>query len=144
MSNADGKPGRKIQSGIYRKIKLSSDAKIMWALYKGQPKTKKELEAATGVKGSTFYRMTSFLKEKNILLEVDGMYALAGFDFLDKTLEDAFHRSLAKQPFVDIPTLVQAACMPWREIESASYRIAKKLGLTPAGLDTEYFQFLKL
>ena len=132
-----GGPGRQPEvektfvKRAYKRSELSSDAKIMAALRKKQPQTKEELCKVTGVQGSTFYRTVSLLQENEILKCVDGMYAFSDFDFLEKTIEDAFHELLSQRQFVLSAHLVQMTCKPWREIEAASFRVAKKLGLTP-------------
>lgn len=141
-SDIGGKPGRKPKDSAFKKKQLGNDAKILVALMKNQPQTKEALEEASGIKGSTFYRIISFLQNSEIIQCVGGMYALSSFDFLDKTLEDAFRKVPAHLQYVPSVYLVQATGRPWREIEAASFRVAKKLGFTPVGMgdDTEFIK----
>jgi hypothetical protein len=57
------------------------------------------------------------------------MYALKGFDFLEKRIEDAFVKLLSQGPMVHYNHLVNELGKPWTDIQSPSFKIAKKLSL---------------
>ena len=128
-------PGRKPEHSSFRKNKLSSDAIIIIALIKKQPQTKEEIcqKALVGIK--TFYRIASFLEEKDIIKRIDGLYALWNFDFLEKTIEDALSKLLRENLVVYPIFVVNEIGKPWPEIEAVTYKIANKLGLTITEID---------
>ncbi len=140
MSEGPGRPPEEESSS--RKTELSSDAKIILALLKKQPQTRDELCENTGIKDRTFYRMDSFLQDSNIIKCVDGMYALWNFEFLEKQIEDVFRRFLSERQVVYSTFLVNELGKPWLQIEAATYKVAKKLGLEilPDGMDKMFFK----
>jgi hypothetical protein len=83
----------------------------------------------------TFYRIASFLEEKDIIKRIDGLYALWNFDFLEKTIEDALSKLLRENLVVYPIFVVNEIGKPWPEIEAVTYKIANKLGLTITEID---------
>jgi predicted transcriptional regulator len=132
MSARPGRPPEKDKPHVKRAFKreqLSSDAKIIVALLKKQPLTNADLIKETMMKQRTFHRSINLLKEKDVIQCSDGMYALKGFDFLEKRIEDAFVKLLSQGPIVHYNHLVNELGKPWTDIQSASFKIAKKLDL---------------
>ena len=133
-------PGRKPQSlnpSSSRKRQLSSDAKIIATLSKKQPQTKEEICEKTKISDRTFYRIISLLEEQQIIKRVDRMYALWNFDFLEKTIEDALSKLLRENPVVYPIFVVNEVGKPWPEIQDATYKVVKKLGLTITPMNGE-------
>jgi hydroxymethylpyrimidine pyrophosphatase-like HAD family hydrolase len=127
-------PGRKPQSPVpssFRKNQLSSDAKIIITLIKKQPQTKEEICKETKISDRTFYRIISLLEEKKIVKCEDHTYALWYFNPLEKQIEDTFSKLLIQNEIVHPDHIVNEIGRPWHEIEVATRKIAKKLGLTP-------------
>jgi hypothetical protein len=124
------RPGRKPQSGAYRKKQLSADARIIYALHKRQPQSKEELIKNSQVTLKTFYRITSFLAEQQIIKRVDGMYAFKDFDPLEKMIEDVLIKDTRGAHHATSGGIVDEVGRPWSEIQSPTYKIAKRLNLT--------------
>jgi hypothetical protein len=122
-------PGRKTEAGAFRKRQLSSDAAIILALIKKQPQTKEELCQNTHISDSTFYRISSFLKEHNAIKSIGGGYALWNFDFIETIVEDALIKIVREKKIVYRDTLVGEVGKPWPQIEAITYEKVKKLGL---------------
>ena len=126
-------PGRKPQSRTLRssrKNQLSSDTKIIVSLIKKQPQTKEEICKETKISDRTFYRIISLLEEQKIVKCEDHTYALWYFNPLEKQIEDAFSKLLIGDQILHFSHIVNEIGKPWHEIEAATYKIAKKLGLT--------------
>jgi hypothetical protein len=123
------RPGRKKQSGVYRKKQLSADARIIYALHKNKLQSKEELIKNSHVTLQTFYRITSFLTELQIIKRVDGMYAFKDFDPLEKIIEDILIRDTRGAHHATSGGIVAEVGKPWSEIQSLTYEIAKKLKL---------------
>jgi hypothetical protein len=122
-------PGRKTQSSAFRKRQLSSDAKIISALLKKQPQTKQEIIENTNISDRTLYRNLPLLEKNQIIKRVDQRFALWGFDVLEESIEAAFTKMLMKKSTIPYSFMVNQIGKPWRDIEAASFKIAKKLGL---------------
>lgn len=126
-------PGRKPEHSSFRKNGLSSDARIIIALIKKQPQTKEDIcqKALVGIK--TFYRIASFLEEKDIIKRLDGMYALWYFDPLEKRIEDALTKFTSGQQFASGDLIANEIGATWPQIATLTLTIAKKLGLKIGG-----------
>lgn len=126
-------PGRKPQlrnPSSSRKNKVSSDAKIIISLIKNQPQTKEEICKETKTRDRTFYRIISLLREQKIVKYEDHTYALWYFNPLEKQIEDAFSKLLVGDESLHSSHIANEIGKPWHEIEVATYKIARKLGLT--------------
>jgi hypothetical protein len=61
----------------------------------------------------------------------DHTYALWYFNPLEKQIEDTFSKLLIQNEIVHPDHIVNEIGRPWHEIEVATRKIAKKLGLPP-------------
>jgi hypothetical protein len=122
-------PGRKPQYSPYRKKELSSDAKIIVALLRKQPKTKEEICKETETKDKVFYRNVSLLEKMHIIKSIDHKYALWDFEPVELKIEDAFSKLTKTTAFIGQDRIVNEVGLPWHEIEKLTFKIAKKLGL---------------
>ena len=58
------------------------------------------------------------------------MYSLWNFDFLEKKIEDALSKLMRERAMIYPDFVVNEVWKPWPEIQAATFKIAKKLGLT--------------
>jgi hypothetical protein len=130
-------PGRKPKHSPFKKRQLSSDAKIIITLIKKQPQTKEEICIETEISDRTFYRIISLLEVRQIVKRVDHTYALWNFDFIEKTIETAMTKLLGENGYVNSEWLIDEVGKPWQEIQSATLKIAKKLGLTITTMNSQ-------
>lgn len=132
--------GRK-PSHTYRKRKLSADAKIIIELLKKQPQMAKEIYKNAKMDKASFYRALTLLKdvkiqvdherEVDLLKEVCGGYALWFYEPVEKKIEETLLKSVAENRLpISVDFLASEVGKPWNEIESLTYAIIKKLGLT--------------
>jgi hypothetical protein len=135
-------PGRKPQDSLSRKRQLSSDAKIITTLLKERTQTKEEICKKTKISDRTFYRIISFLEEQQIIKCVNRMYALWGFDFLEKRIEDTLSDLISRSQFVGPDLVVNEIGMPWPEIQTVTFKIVKKLGMTIGKIEGRTVFFL--
>ena len=116
---------------VRKKRQLSADAALIVALMKKQPQNKEELIKTAQIDERTFYRLSSRLQRLDIIKRTDGMYALKGFDFTEKTIEDAFLKFLNEgRTMIYSDFIVNEVGKPWQEIQSVTFSVAKKLALT--------------
>ena len=134
-------PGRipNLKESVSRKDQLSSDAKIIIALLKRQPLTKKEICIETKLSQQTFYRNVSLLKRKQIIQDLDQKYALWNFEPLETKIEAVFSKLMEETNYaIGADQIVNKMGMPWHEIEHLTLKIAKKLGSTIKIKDGQY------
>ena len=126
------------------KSQLSSDARIIVALIKNQPLTKKEICDQTKISIQTFYRNISILNKKQIIKCVDQKYALRNFEPLETKIESAFSKLMNADGawYVLSDDLVSELGLPWHKIESLTLKIAKKLG-SEMSIENGKYHFLK-
>jgi hypothetical protein len=122
-------PGRKTQVSPFRKRHLSSDTKIIAALLKKQPKTKESICKETKISDSSFYRNISLLEKTQLIKRIDQSFALWDFDVLETRIEAAVSKLISENPILHYSHIVNEIGKPWREIEDATFKIAKKLEL---------------
>ena len=58
------------------------------------------------------------------------MYSLWDFDFLEKKIEDALSKLMRECQMIYPDYVVNEVGKPWPEIQAATFKIVKKLGLT--------------
>lgn len=127
MSNTPGRP----PTNTKEKKQLSSEARIIIALMKKQPLTKKEILDETKMGESTFYRYISLFEDHGIVKYVEQKYILWNFDPVETQIENAFNKLLS-QPGIWYTTqnhIVNEIGVPWQKIETQTIKIANKLGL---------------
>lgn len=83
------KPGRRRKLGVFRKKKLSSDAKVIVELLKKQPQTMEELCKSAGISRATFYRVSQALDDFKIIKKMGDRHALWNFCELEETVANA-------------------------------------------------------
>ena len=87
------KPGRKhAYSSPYKKRKLSSDARIIYALLKKQPQNKIELCKNAGIAESTFYTVHPLLEGLGIIKKTEEGYALRNYNELEEAIVQVIKR----------------------------------------------------
>jgi len=87
------KPGRKhTYSSPYRKRKLSSDARIIYALMKKHPQDRIELCKNAGIAESTFYNVYPLLEGSGIVKETKEGYALWYYNELEEAIVQTIKR----------------------------------------------------
>lgn len=109
--------------------RLSSDAKIIWALMKKQPRSFEGLRKKSGLSRSQFYPTIEFMIDRGIVKEIKnkphlskGQFAL--FNYTD--LEEVFILMKNHVTRVSLDDLAQAVGKPPTEIEREAYRLAQK------------------
>jgi hypothetical protein len=128
-----GKPGRKPEISARessKKRKLSADASIILALLRRQPQNREELCRSAKVSKSNFYRVHSFLEKHKIVKKTEGGYVLFFYNQLEKSIENALVRLIEGSSVFSVEELASEVGKPWSEIESVTYTLLKKLGLT--------------
>ena len=71
------------------KRRLSSDARLIIALLKEQPQKVDELCKSAGIHPTTFYRLRPLLRDKGIIREMEGGYALWTYEDMEKAVIEA-------------------------------------------------------
>jgi hypothetical protein len=136
------RPGRKpaARAGPTSKSQLSSDTKIIIALMKKQPLTKKEICLETKISEQTLYRKISILNDNHITKCVDQKYALWNFDPLETQIENAFSNLFKHEGcwFVTQNHIASELGMPWSQIEALTLEVAKRLGSKIVPKDGKY------
>lgn len=114
---------------ISHKTDLSADAKLIIALIRKQPQTKDALCKVTGIHLSTFYRILPLMKERGIIKETEGGFALWKYMELEKAVEKALHELKKKGLYISFNKIASEVGVHPNEIEFMIYSIAKKLGM---------------
>lgn len=137
-----GQRGGRRPSHAYYKRRLGADAKIIIELLKKQPQTIKEICENAKINEKTFYSIKPLLEEAGVIKRVDGGYALFFYEPLERKIEEALIKLTkpSKSPFSGYATsdeIVDEVGRLWHEIESLTYKVAKKLGLSIIKADGE-------
>jgi len=122
---------------LSHKETLSADAKLIIALLKKQPQTRKELCKSANIHISTFYRIISQLKGRGIIRETEDGFALWTYIELEKAIENALDKLEKSDSTITFNKIASEVGAHPSEIESIIYPIAKKRGMEVRLLEGE-------
>jgi sugar-specific transcriptional regulator TrmB len=114
---------------ISHKKDLSADAKLIIALIRKQPQTKDALCKSAGIHLSTFYRILFLLKERGIIKETEGEFALWTYIELEKDIEKVLDKFEETSSEITLNKIASEVGVHPSKIESIIYKIANKRGM---------------
>jgi len=121
------KPGRKPKNhSLYKKRKLSSEARIIKALREKQPQSFNELLQSSNVSKSQLYNVLPIMVESGLLKCIGKSYALWVFEDLEKIVEESLMRLMEEKYSITIENLTNDVGKPWKDIESVTYALLKR------------------
>lgn len=113
----------------YHKLEFSADAKILIALIRKQPQTKKELSKIAGIDISTVHRNLLTFVERGIIKETKGGYALSAYVDLEGDIEKALDELEKTESRISLDKIASEVGVDPDKIKPLIYRIAKKRGM---------------